>query len=82
MYTNKKFIKMNSIDLSYTYSLSEPVIMEMIKLYGHQLKGLMLNGKPKLAESFWVSAIPLLPNIRSALYLCSLISGVSHRKAV
>jgi len=64
MSTNNKLELLKSVDLSNTYSLSDQVIMNYIQTHGHMLHGLMLNGKSKLDEHFWLAAIPHLPNIR------------------
>ena len=66
MLAARKLDNMRSLDLGYTYSLSEAAIADLINGHGEQLIGLMLNGKPKLAEQFWLVAIPRLPNIRSS----------------
>lgn len=56
--------RLKSVDFSYTYSLSEPVITAFLKAHGQRLEGLMMNGKGKLDEHFWQSVIPLLPNMK------------------
>jgi len=58
-------VELKSLDVSKTYNLGEATIMNLLKIYGEQLHGLMLDGKPKLSETFWLAAIPLIPNIRS-----------------
>lgn len=56
--------RIRSFDVSYTYSLSDSVIMSFIETKGKNLHGAMMGGKPKLDEHFWLAAVPLLPNIR------------------
>ena len=64
MSANNRLEKLVSADFSHTYGLSEPIIMAFVRSHGQRLAGLMLNGKGKLDEHFWLSVIPLLPNIR------------------
>jgi hypothetical protein len=52
------------MDLSHTVSLSETAILQLIRQKGPQLQGLMLAGKPKLAEQFYLNVIPFLKNIK------------------
>uniref|UniRef100_A0A5K3F8G3 F-box domain-containing protein n=1 Tax=Mesocestoides corti TaxID=53468 RepID=A0A5K3F8G3_MESCO len=59
----QKFKDLMALDLSFTPSLSEAAIMNFIQTYGPQLRGLMLQGKPALAEYFWTTVITFLPNI-------------------
>ncbi|KAA3674414.1 uncharacterized protein DEA37_0013736 [Paragonimus westermani] len=67
-----KFYQLRAIDLSYTPSLSEVSVMNFIKAHGNRLEGLMLQGKPALAEYFWTTIIPSLRSIK----ICVL--GTSH----
>ncbi|KAF5401102.1 F-box/LRR-repeat protein 7 [Paragonimus heterotremus] len=67
-----KFYQLRAIDLSYTPSLGETSVMNFIKAHGSRLEGLMLQGKPALAEYFWTTIIPSLRSIR----ICVL--GTSH----
>lgn len=59
----KKFDKLIAIDLSFTPSISEAAAVNFLQTYGPQLRGLMLQGKPTLAEYFWTTVIAYLPNI-------------------
>lgn len=58
-----KLANLKAIDISNTNALSENVIYKFIQKHGGQLSGLMLNGKPKLTENFWINVIPFLKNI-------------------
>lgn len=59
-----KFNKLIAIDISYTNALSESAIYNFLINYGSNLRGLILSGKPKLTENFWLNVIPFLKNIR------------------
>ena len=59
-----KLDNLHAIDLSHTVSLSEAAIHQLIRAKGPQLEGLMVAGKPKLAEQFFLNVIPFLQNIR------------------
>ncbi len=59
----KKFRNLIALDLSFTPSLSEAATVNFLQTYGPQLRGLMLQGKPALAEYFWTTVITYLPNI-------------------
>lgn len=59
-----KLNQLKAIDISYTNALSENTIYKLIQKHGGQLTGLMLSGKPKLTENFWLNVIPLLKNIQ------------------
>lgn len=59
-----KFSRLQALDISYTHALSENAIYQFIQKHGQNLRGLMLAGKPKLTENFWLNAIPYLKNIK------------------
>ena len=62
-----KLEHIRALDLSHTVSLSEMAILQLIRQKGPQLHGLMVAGKPKLAEQFFLNVIPFLKNIKSEL---------------
>lgn len=53
-----------AIDLSHTVSLSENAIYQFVSQRGRLLEGLMVCGKPKLAEQFFLNIIPFVKKIR------------------
>lgn len=59
----QKFNNLIALDLSFTPSLSENTMLNFLQTYGPQLRGLMLQGKPTLAEYFWTNVITFLKNI-------------------
>ncbi|XP_052254473.1 F-box/LRR-repeat protein 7-like isoform X1 [Dreissena polymorpha] len=59
-----KFRQLKAIDLSSTSGLSENAIYQFLQTHGSGLHGLVLSGKPKLTESFWLNVIAFLKNIR------------------
>jgi hypothetical protein len=59
-----KFKQLRAIDISYTPALSENTIYQFLQIHGRQLMGLVLCGKPKLTENFWLNVIPYLQKIR------------------
>ncbi|THD24216.1 F-box/LRR-repeat protein 7 [Fasciola hepatica] len=67
-----KFYHLKAIDLSYTPSLNELAVTQFLKANGHKLEGLMLHGKPQLAEYFWTTVIPCLRSMK----ICVL--GAAH----
>ncbi|CAH8572528.1 unnamed protein product [Dicrocoelium dendriticum] len=67
-----KLRNLRAIDLSYTPSLGEQSVTTFLKTHGNNLHGLMLHGKPTLAEYFWTTVIPNLKSIR----ICVL--GAAH----
>ncbi|CAL8107383.1 unnamed protein product [Calicophoron daubneyi] len=67
-----KFTGLKAIDLSYTPSLSEQAVTNFLKIHGGKLEGLMLQGKPPLAEYFWTTVIPSLHSLK----ICVL--GAAH----
>ena len=56
--------RLNALDISHTVGLTENAIFQFIKLHGGQLEGLMIAGKPKLAEQFFLNVIPFMKKIR------------------
>ena len=71
-----KFNRLQALDISYTQALSENAIYQFLQLHGFNLKGLMLVGKSKLTENFWLNVIPFLENIRSVD--CLVVSLPPH----
>lgn len=59
-----KFNRLQALDISYTHALSENTIYQFLQRHGIGLRGLMLIGKSKLTENFWLNVIPYLKNIR------------------
>ena len=59
-----KLDHINAIDLSHAVSLTEDAIYEFIRQRGRVLQGLMVCGKPKLAEQFFLNVIPFMKHIR------------------
>ncbi|KAL3863119.1 hypothetical protein ACJMK2_004892 [Sinanodonta woodiana] len=59
-----KFNKLMALDISNTNALSENAIYNFLQSHGGNLQGLMLSGKPKLTENFWLNVISYLKNIR------------------
>ncbi|GFO07737.1 F-box/lrr-repeat protein 20, partial [Plakobranchus ocellatus] len=58
-----KLHRLQALDVSHTHALSENAIYQLVQTHGANLKGLMIAGKPKLTENFWLNAIPYLRNI-------------------
>jgi hypothetical protein len=58
------FTNLEALDIGYTTMLSEMMINKFLRKCGPQLRGLVVNGKPKLTEQFWVTAIPQLKKAR------------------
>jgi len=61
---NGKMDYIRAIDVSHTVGLTESAIYELIRCRGRMLEGLMVFGKPKLTEQFFVNVIPLMKKIR------------------
>ena len=59
-----KLNQIHALDISYTHALSENAIYKFLQMHGSHLKGLMLAGKAKLTETFWLNVITFLKNIR------------------
>uniref|UniRef100_A0A0X3P0S1 F-box/LRR-repeat protein 20 n=1 Tax=Schistocephalus solidus TaxID=70667 RepID=A0A0X3P0S1_SCHSO len=59
-----KFQELKALDLSFCPALTEAAVVSFLSIHGKNLKGLMLNGNPVLAEYFWTTVIPFLPNIQ------------------
>jgi len=55
-----------ALDVSHTMGLSENALYEFIRCQGRLLEGLLVYGKPKLTEQFFVNVIPLMRKIRCA----------------
>jgi len=53
-----------AVDMSHTVGLSENAIYELIRCRGRLLEGLMVFGKPKLTEQFFVNVIPFMKKIK------------------
>jgi len=53
-----------AIDVSHTVGLSEDSLYQFIRCRGRLLEGLMVYGKPKLAEQFFVNVIPIMKKIK------------------
>jgi hypothetical protein len=64
MVSRGKLDHVRAIDVSHTVGLSESAIYDFIKGRGRFLEGLMIAGKPKLAEQFFLNIIPLMKKIR------------------
>ena len=73
-----KLNRLNALDVSHTHALSENAIYQLIQTHGMNLKGLMIAGKPKLTENFWLNAIPYLKNIRYVFSLRSIVPTQSN----
>jgi len=72
MMENGNLNQVKAIDLSYTPSLTETLVLKFLCNYGPQLHGLMLQGKASLAEYFWTNVIQYLTQIRLAFSYCCL----------
>ena len=59
-----KLDKLKALDISHTVGLNEPAIFQFVKHHGHHLEGLLITGKAKLAEQFFLNIIPFMKNIR------------------
>ncbi|XP_041371086.1 F-box/LRR-repeat protein fbxl-1-like isoform X2 [Gigantopelta aegis] len=59
-----KLNRLSSLDISYTHALSENATLQFLHTHGHNLQGLMLVGKPKLTENFWLMVIHHMKNLR------------------
>jgi hypothetical protein len=59
-----KLERLKALDISHTPALTEPAIFQFIKQHGHHLEGLLVGGKPKLAEQFFLNIIPFMKKIR------------------
>lgn len=60
----RKFENIDALDISYTVSLTENCIFNFIKGHGSKLRGLMIAGKPKLVEQFFLNVIPYMKNMQ------------------
>ena len=59
-----KLNNIKAIDISHTVSLSENAIFNFIRKHGAKLEALMIAGKPKLAEQFFLNVIPFMLKIK------------------
>ena len=59
-----KLNNIKAIDISHTVSLSENAIFNFIRKHGAKLEALMIAGKPKLAEQFFLNVIPFMQKIK------------------
>lgn len=59
-----KLEHLRALDINHTVGLTEPKIFEFIKKYGHNLEGLAIAGKPKLAEQFFLNVIPFMKEMK------------------
>ncbi|XP_046366198.1 F-box/LRR-repeat protein fbxl-1-like isoform X2 [Haliotis cracherodii] len=59
-----KFNRLQALDVSHTHALSENTLYQFLQLHGPNLRGLMLAGKPKLTENFWLNVIPFLKKMQ------------------
>jgi len=64
MVARGKFKQLRAIDISSTAALSENAIYQFLQCNARNLRGLVLTGKPKLTENFWLNVIHFLTNIR------------------
>ncbi|KAI0207265.1 hypothetical protein LSAT2_008073 [Lamellibrachia satsuma] len=60
-----KLDNLQALDISYTVSLTEAAIFQFLRQHGSHLHGLMVYGKAKLAEQFYLNVIPFMKNIRT-----------------
>ncbi|ESO03571.1 hypothetical protein HELRODRAFT_112012 [Helobdella robusta] len=56
--------RIRAIDLSHTCNVSDAVIDKLIRLKGRFIEGLLLYGKPKLTEQFFLNVIPFMKKIK------------------
>jgi len=68
-----KLDRIRAIDISHTVNLSETAIHQFIKQRGRFIEGLMIAGKQKLAEQFFLNVIPFLKRIR--VLVCGTANG-------
>ena len=59
-----KIDHLKALDINYTVGLTENTIYNFIVKHGTKLEGLMIAGKPKLAEQFFLNVIPFMKNMR------------------
>ena len=59
-----KLDHLRALDINYTVGLTENVIYNFLIKHGKTLEGLMIAGKPKLAEQFFLNIIPFIKNMR------------------
>ncbi|CAD5111041.1 DgyrCDS393 [Dimorphilus gyrociliatus] len=68
-----KLTNLKALDVSHTIGLSENVISQVLRKHGQSLQGLMIAGKPKLTEQFFLNVIPFMKNIR--ILVCGTANG-------
>ncbi|ESO01587.1 hypothetical protein HELRODRAFT_81553, partial [Helobdella robusta] len=68
-----KLDHIRAIDISHTVNLSENAIHRFIMRKGRQIEGLMIVGKPKLAEQFFLNVIPLMKKMK--IIVCGTPNG-------
>jgi len=61
------------LDISHTVGLTENAVHQFLKLRGQYIEGLMIAGKPKLAEQFFLNIIPYIKNTR--ILVCGTANG-------
>jgi len=64
MISKGKLDRIRALDVSHTANLSEASLLKFISQRGRMLEGLAVGGKPRLAEQFFVTVIPLMKRIR------------------
>jgi len=64
MMSKGKFRNLKGLDVSFTVGLTEPAIYNFLKIHGPKLEGLMIAGKPKLTEQFFLNVIPFMKDVR------------------
>jgi hypothetical protein len=65
--------KIRAIDVSHTVNLSEACIHQFIHQKGRLIEGLMIAGKPKLAEQFFLNVIPFMKRMK--ILVCGTANG-------
>ena len=61
-----------SLDLDRNENISDEMLLKFLKVQSPMLRGLQLSGLPHLTESFWVSVLPWLKNIKLAMLTLSV----------
>lgn len=68
-----KLDRIRALDVSHTVNLSESALQQFIRQRGRLMEGLMVAGKPRLAEQFFVNVIPLMKRIK--ILVCGTANG-------
>jgi hypothetical protein len=68
-----KLDRIRALDVSHTVNLSEMALQQFIRQRGRMMEGLMVAGKPRLAEQFFVNVIPLMKRIK--ILVCGTANG-------